>query len=92
MADDDFWNELRSHLDNEHDNIISKIAENPNITKNDLKFIELSCCGFSYVEMAIILDYTPRYVINKRKLIAKKMGLHMPLLDYLNKKMNEKAE
>ena len=92
VADDDFWNELRSHLDNEHDNIISKIAENPNITKNDLKFIELSCCGFSYVEMAIILDYTPRYVINKRKLIAKKMGLHMPLLDYLNKKMNEKAE
>lgn len=92
VADDDFWNELRTYLDNEHNNVISKIAGYPNLTKHELKFIELCCCGFSYLEMAIILDYSPRYVINKRNLIAKKMGLHMPLLDYLNEQMKDKGE
>ena len=92
VADDDFWNELRTYLDNEHNNVISKIADYPNLTKHELKFIELCCCGFSYLEMAIILDYSPRYVINKRNLIAKKMGLHMPLLDYLNEQMKDKDE
>ena len=87
-ADEDFWNELRSYLDREHNGIISKIAEQPGIKENDLKFIELSCFGFSYIEIAIIMDYTPRYVINKRKIIADKLGLHGPLMEHLNDLMS----
>ena len=91
-ANEDFWNALRSYLDKNYNDIITKIAQNPTIKNKDLQFIELCCCGFSYLEMAIILDYSPRYVINKRNLIAKKMGLHMPLLDYLNEQMKDKGE
>lgn len=89
VADDDFWNELRFYLDKEHDNIISKIAENPGIKKRDLKFIELLCCGFSNVEIAIILGYTPKYVSDKRKIIAQKIGTDLSLQDYLNRLMRE---
>ena len=87
VADDDFWNELRSYLDNEHDNIISKIAENPGIKKRDLKFIELLCCGFSNVEIAIILGYAPKYVSRKRRILAQKLGTDQPLKDHLNRLM-----
>ncbi len=87
VADDDFWNELRFYLDKEHDNIISKIAENPGIKKRDLKFIELLCCGFSNVEIAIILGYAPKYVSRKRKILAQKLGTDQPLKDHLNRLM-----
>ena len=83
VANDDFWTELRGYLDSRYNGIISSIARHPNISVKDLKFIELSCCGFSYIEIAIIMSYTPRYVINKRKIIAKKLGLTIPLQDYL---------
>ena len=90
--DDDFWNALRTYLDKEHNNMVSTIADKPNITKKDLRLIELSCCGFSYLEIAIIMDYAPRYVLNKRKSIAQKLGLDVPLMDYLNDLMAKEAQ
>ena len=88
---EDFWDALRAHVDLTHDGLISRIAEDPGMTSKDLKFIELCCCGFDYVEISIIMGYTPRYVLNKRKLIAKKMGLQTPLLDYLSDQKKEKG-
>ena len=87
METDTFWNELRTYLDHHYDNIITKIAVNPKITSQDLKFIELACSGFNYIEIAIALDYSPNYISNKRKLIAKKMGIKIPLQDHLNNLM-----
>lgn len=89
---EDFWDALRAHVDLTHDGLISRIAEDPGMTSKDLKFIELCCCGFDYVEISIIMGYTPRYVLNKRKLIANKMGLQVPLLDYLNDQKKEKGQ
>ena len=89
---EDFWDALRAHVDLTHDGLFSRIAEDPGMTSKDLKFIELCCCGFDYVEISIIMGYTPRYVLNKRKLIAKKMGLQVPLLDYLNDQKKEKGQ
>ena len=84
LVNDDFWTELKNHLDKKHHGIITRIALNPQITKKDLRLIELTCCGFSYLEIAIIMDYSPRYVLNKRKTIVHKMGIDMPLQEYLN--------
>ena len=80
---EDFWDALRAHVDLTHDGLISRIAENPGVTRKDLKFIELCCCGFDYVEISIIMGYTPRYISQKRKDLATKLQLNMPLLDYL---------
>ena len=88
VADEDFWNELGRYLDKYHDNIITRIRQDiPKMTERDIRFIELSCCGFSYIEMAIILEYTPKYISQKRKEIAKKMSLTLPLQEYLDDRM-----
>ena len=89
---EDFWDALRAHVDLTHDGLISRIAKNPSITTKDQMFIELCCCGFDYLEISIIMGYTPRYVLNKRKIIAKKMGLQIPLMDYLNDQKMEKGQ
>ena len=89
VADDKFWAELKTYLDRKHNGIISTIEQTQDISESDLKFIMLSCCGFSYVVIAIIMDYSPRYVYAKRKIIAKKMGIEMPLQEYLDSLLTE---
>ena len=88
-ANEDFWNALRSYLDKNHNNIITKIAQNPTIKNKDLQFIELCCCGFSNVEIAIVMDYAPKYVSSKRGILAQKLGTDQNLQDYLNHLMSE---
>ena len=88
VVDEDFWRELRFYLDKRHNNIISNIAKNPRINETDIRFIELVCCGFSYVEIAITLGYSTNYVSNKRIKIQKKLKLKETLSDYLNQEMN----
>ncbi len=90
IADDDFWNELRTYLDREHNGMISGIANKPGITTKDIKFIELLCCGFSSHEISMILGYAPKYVFNKRRIIARKLGIDWPLQDYLDSLMGLK--
>ena len=84
VACEEFWLELRDYLDNNYNGIISQIARNPKINDTDIRFIELACCGFSYIEMAITLGYTPNFISNKRIRIQKKLGISVPLSDYLN--------
>lgn len=83
-ANDEFWKVLRTHVNKTHDDLITRLAQNPRITEADLRFIELCCCGFNYVEISIIMGYTPKYISQKRGTIASKLHLRMPLQDYLD--------
>ncbi len=89
METEEFWNELRRFLDTHHKNIIANIIRNPKITEQELRLIELSCCGFDYLEIAIALEYSPNYISKKRDIIAKKLGIKIPLQDYLDKLMSK---
>ena len=89
VASDDFWKALRSHLDQNYNGIISQLAKNSKISETDLKFIELTCCGFNYVEIAIVLGYNPKYISQKRNDIAAKLRLRVPLRDYLEDAMTK---
>lgn len=89
VASDDFWKALRSHLDQNYNGIISQLAKNSKISETDLKFIELTCCGFNYVEIAIVLGYNPKYISQKRNDIAAKLRLRVPLRDYLEDAMKK---
>lgn len=88
VADENFWKELRTYLDINHNNIISNIAQNKRINETDIRFIELVCCGFSYLEIAITLGYSPNFVSNKRVRVTKKLNLKTSLQDYLTAAMN----
>ena len=83
-ANEEFWKALRTHVNNTHDDLITRLAQNPKITEQDLRFIELSCCGFNYVEIAIIMGYRTNYISQKRKTIATKLHIKMPLQEYLD--------
>ena len=86
-ASEDFWRALKTHIDQNYDGLITRLAQNPRITDNDLKFIELCCCGFDYLEIAIVMDYTPKYISQKRKDVARKLHLRIPLQEYLENAM-----
>ena len=83
-ANDEFWKVLRTHVNKTHDDLITRLAQNSRITETDLRFIELCCCGFNYGEISIIMGYTPKYISQKRKTLALKLHLRMPLQDYLD--------
>ena len=91
-ASEDFWQALRSHLDQNYHGIISQLAQNPKISDADLKFIQLCCCGFNYIEIAIVLGYTPKYISQKRNDIAAKLRLRVPLQDYLENAMKKPSK
>ena len=93
MTTDEFWNALRDYIDRKYVNLITDIAKKPAITDIDLRFIELCCLGFDYIEIAITLKVSPNYVSTKSKAIARKLGLRIPLQDYLEREMKirEKA-
>ena len=84
-ANDEFWNALRNYLDREYDNMISEFAKNPRLDETDLRLIELMCCGFNYVEIAIAMNYNPTYISTKRKNVARKLRVWGSLHDYLDK-------
>ena len=89
VANKNFWDELKSFLDNNYNNIITTIATNPSINERDVKFIELSCLGFSYLEIAITLGYAPNYISRKRKILAQKLQIDGTLQDYLENLMKK---
>ena len=74
VADDSFWRELGSYVDKKYNGMILKNAQTHNLTEKDLHFIELCLCGFSNAEIAIILDYSLKYISNKRKTLSEKLG------------------
>ena len=92
VANDDFWNELRTYLDKKHHGIISNLEQTHHLKEKDLRFIELICCEFNNIEIAIILGYAPKYVSNKRKILADKLGIDLPLQNYLNRLMGDKLQ
>lgn len=87
-----FWNALRNYLDMHHNNIISNFAKKPGIDEKELRLIELLCCGFNYVEIAIALDYNPNYISTKRKTIARKLHVWIPLQDYINNLLSDNSK
>ena len=89
-ANEDFWNALRTHLDQNYNGLITRFAKNPRISDKDLKFIELCCCGFDYLEIAIVMNYTPKYISQKRKDVARKLHLRTPLQNYLDDAMKRR--
>ena len=85
VTSEQFWEELQRLLDKKYGNIISDLTRNPKISEVDLRVIELMCCGFSYLEIAVTLQLAPSYISKKRRMIAKKLGLDISLQEFLSK-------
>ena len=81
----DNWVKLYDYIDLEHNNIMSRTRENyPELNDRELLLLALTCMGFSYIQIAIIMGYsnaTSVSVIKQR--LVKKMGLDCSLNDYI---------
>lgn len=85
-----FWRDLRCFVDYNFNSLITKIAdEYPQLSDTELNFICLMCCNFSNVEIMVCMSYkNERSVCNKRLIIARKMGINMPLERFLRSKID----
>ena len=81
---DEFWVALREFTDKTHDGLITRLSQDPKITEKDSRFIQLCCCGLNYVEIALIMNYTPQYISQKRREVARKLHVRVPLQQYLD--------
>jgi hypothetical protein len=77
VADNDFWYELKLHMDRKHNGLISELIQAHNLSKKDEQFIELCLCGFSNVLITIIMGYSTKYISNKRKNLSEKLGVEL---------------
>ena len=86
----DNWVRLFDYIDLEHNNIMTRTRENyPELNDRELLLLALTCMGFSYIQIAIIMGYsnaTSVSVIKQR--LVKKMGLDCSLNEYIQN--NEK--
>lgn len=89
---DDFWKDLRFFVDNNYNNIITRLEQlHPSLSEDELYLIGLMCCGFSYTEIAICMGYSNVCSANtKRARITRKLGLEEPLKDYIERLMTMK--
>lgn len=83
---DDFWKDLRFFIDNNYNNVITRLEQlHPSLSEDELYLIGLMCCGFSYTEIAICMGYSNVCSANtKRARITRKLGLAEPLKDYID--------
>ena len=82
---DNLWKDFMYFVNLKYNNVIQRISEiHPSLKEEELYFISLVCCDFSYIEIAICMGYTNNnYVNNKKVRIAQKMGIDEPLKDYI---------
>ena len=80
------WTQLYHYIDAEHNNIIEKTRSTyPQLNEKDLLLIALTCMGFSYIQIAIIMGYSNATSVSTiKQRLAKKMHLEGSLNDYIN--------
>ena len=84
------WVKLYDYIDLEHNNIMTLTREKyPELNDKDLLLLALTCMGYSYIHIAIIMGYsnaTSVSVIKQR--LVKKMGLDCSLNEYIQNNGN----
>lgn len=88
------WQHLRYYVNENYDGIIDYFqAEHSGLSDDDLNYISMMCCGFSYIEMTVCLgNSNERSTCNRRIRIAQRMGVAIPLDQYIEAKKKFLAE
>ena len=78
-------NFLTEYVNLLHNNAINRLRNDfPNLNDDDITIIVLQYCNFSISFIALYMNYSSRKsVVNRRLRIASKMGIDIPLLDFL---------
>ena len=84
-----FWTGLFTYLNYKYDGVMDRIIkEYPMLTKADINFIGLMCCGFSDAAIAVCKHYRNVHTVRGRKQkIRDKMGLRESLVDFVRSRI-----
>lgn len=88
-SDNKFWNGLFSYLNYKYDNVMDRIIEEfPMLSRADVNFIGLMCCGFSDTAIAVCKHYRNINSVRSRKQkIRDKMGINESLMEFVKKRI-----
>ena len=80
------WTGLYDYIDAEYNDIMSATLKNyPQLNDKDLLLIALTCLGFSYIQIAIIMGYSNHTSVSiLKKRLAEKMKLENSINDYIS--------
>lgn len=87
---DGVWQNLNYVVNEQNNGIVEHLrALHPQLTTEEMNFLSLMCCNFSYIEITVCMGYlNERSTCNKRLKIAKKIGISIPLDDYVRQRMS----
>lgn len=82
------WRDLRFFVNENYFGIIDYlITQHPTLSDDDLNYLSMMCCGFSYIEITVCLgNSNERSTCNRRIRIAQRMGVTIPLDQYIDDK------
>ncbi|MBR4829591.1 MAG: hypothetical protein IKZ92_07310 [Muribaculaceae bacterium] len=77
---------LRNYVNSRFDNIITRTAEScPAMNDSDINFLCLYCCDLPTTVIMSCMGYNDEHsVYNKKRRIAKLLGLEVSLNEYIN--------
>ena len=80
------WEKLYHYIDAQYNDIMKTTKQNyPQLNDKDLLLIALTCLGFSYIQIAIIMGYSNHTSISVlKKRLAIKMKLENSINDYIS--------
>lgn len=87
---DGMWRDLKYMVNEQYGGIIHYLTTTyPQLSEDDLNFLSLMCCDFSYIEMAVCFGYVnERSTYSRRAKLASKMGITIPLDEYIRQQIS----
>ncbi len=84
IGNKEFWNEMEFYADETYHGFVTCMREHYSVLdEQEIRFLTLMCCGFTYGEIALIMGYSKDFISVKRSRIIKKMGISVPFDEFL---------
>ncbi len=79
ISTDMFWKEMELFTDESYHGFVTEMrGKHKNLDEQEIRFLILLCCDFSYADIATIMGYSKDFISVKRSRIIKKLAISIP--------------
>ena len=79
ISTDMFWKEMELFTDESYHGFVTEMrGKHKNLDEQEIRFLILLCCDFSYADIATIMGYSKDFISVKRSRIIKKLAISVP--------------
>ncbi len=84
IATNSFWDGMELFVNEDCGGFVNYLkTHHPNLNESDIRLLTLLSCGFSYAEIALIMQYSREYISVKRDRAIKKLNISVPFDQFL---------